>query len=606
MAETNNTLSQAVIEKIKNPANVAMGITGSPSTTLDVVIDITEQTKTDRTLGQMVYVCVEEDGRNVLVIGQIIEIETKNRWHEDLAFKGVIKRHGSLPHLSGAADNRIATISVQASYDLGKENPEGYILGTSPSTGVKVHKMNNEVMETLMTVHQNSVTYIGKVYGTEVDLPFWFKHFDKDYSEKNEEQQIIYEERGARDAYHIGIFGKTGSGKTVTAAMTLLGYAKNKKNLSILVLDPQAQFSLDRDLLPSGASLKEEIRKTMNYDCYKILEDIYLPGDDTELFADLLFSNGFIRQAFRLYNEEKMELAAEAISSYFDGRLENPNFSLGNITDATDLLRQMLTRFITPNTQEQRDGFSRYIMDIYGTRDSRNRLVRKLGDVLNSLNRDVALQTKWRRTLELFSETKADGDRKIPIEDIVRRVVDENGNFIILDISPQQGDIENENLQARFVTLIEKAIVEAGADAYANGRKGNALIVMDEAHRFISTDSTDDRIKELTKEIVDSVRTTRKYGIGYMFITQTIESLNDEIIRQMRIFGFGYGLTSGQELRKVSEVVNNPAAIQLYKSFIDPSSNGKFPFMFFGPISPLSFTGSPLFIEMYKDFSNFK
>lgn len=225
MADTQNTLSQTVLEKIKNPANVAMGITGSPSTTLDVVIDITEQTKTDRTLGQMVYVCVEEDGRNVLVIGQIIEIQTKNRWHEDPAFKGVIKRHGSLPHLSGAADNRIATISVQASYDLGKENPEGYILGTSPSTGVKVHKMNNAVMGTLMTVHKSSVTYIGKVYGTEVDLPFWFKHFDKDYSEKNEQQEILYEERGARDAYHIGVFGKTGSGKTVTAAMMLLGYA---------------------------------------------------------------------------------------------------------------------------------------------------------------------------------------------------------------------------------------------------------------------------------------------------------------------------------------------------------------------------------------------
>lgn len=376
--------------------------------------------------------------------------------------------------------------------------------------------------------------------------------------------------------------------------------------MSILVLDPQAQFSLDRDLLPTGASFKTEIRKTMQYDCYKILEDIFLPGDDTELFADLLFSNGFIRQAFRLYNEEKMELAAEAISSYFDGRLENPTFSLGNVADSTDLLRQMLTRFITPNAQEQRDGFSRYVMDIYGTRDSRNRLVRKLTDVLGSIDRDAVLRTKWSRTLELFSEFKANRSRKIPIENIVNRVVGQNGNFIVLDISPQQGDVENENLQARFVTLIEKAIVEAGAAAYARGNKGNALIVMDEAHRFISTDSVDDRIRELTKEIVDSVRTTRKYGIGYMFITQTIESLNEEIIRQMRIFGFGYGLTSGQELRKVGEVVNNPSAIQLYKSFIDPSSNGKFPFMFFGPISPLSFTGSPLFIEMYKDFEKFK
>ncbi len=74
----------------------------------------------------------------------------------------------------------------------------------------------------------------------------------------------------------------------------------------------------------------------------------------------------------------------------------------------------------------------------------------------------------------------------------------------------------------------------------------------------------------------------------------------------MRIFGFGYGLTSGQELRRISDIVNNESAIQLYRSFIDPSSNNKFPFMFFGPISPLSFTGSPLFIGVYTDFSKFK
>jgi hypothetical protein len=600
MADTPNTLSQSVLEKIKNPENVAMGITGSPSTTLDVVIDITEQTKTDRTLGQMVYVCVEEDGRNVLVIGQIIEIETKNRWHEDPAFKGVIKRHGSLPHLSGAADNRIATISVQASYDLGKENPEGYILGTSPSTGVKVHKMNNEVMETLMTVHRNSVTYIGKVYGTDVDLPFWFKHFDNT-DEKNKEY-------GAKDAYHIGVFGKTGSGKSVTASMILLGYAKNKNNISILVLDPQAQFYLDdKNLLPSGKSLSEEIQKTMKYEKYKILDDICLPEEDTELFADLLLNNDFIRQAFRLFTVEKMELAAEAIARYIEGRISHTStFKLNSITDKKALLTEMLTRFVTPKGDKEEKEFSSYIMDIYSPKEYRNKLVRRIKYLLENIDSEKNLVSKWNSTLDLFSSKKEDGTDKSPINQIVSKIVEENGNFIVLDISQSKGDIENENLQARFVTLIEGAIVDLGAKYYALGKKANCLVVMDEAHRFISTDSNDEKIQELTKEIVGSVSTTRKYGIGYMFITQTIESLDEEIIRQMRIFGFGYGLTSGQELRKVSEVVNNPAAIQLYKSFIDPSSNGKFPFMFFGPISPLSFTGSPLFIEMYKDFSSFK
>ncbi len=593
------TFSQEILERIKNSGNAAMGITGSPSNTLEVVIDITEVTKTDRALGQMVYVSLEEDGRNVLVIGQIIEIETKNRWHEDPSFKGVIKRHGSLPHLSGAADNRIASISVQACYDLGQSDPKGYILGTSPSTGIKVFKMDNHVMAALMKVHDKAVTYIGKVYGTEVNLPFWFKHFDKD--------DLNNHEYGAKDAYHIGIFGKTGSGKTVTASLALLGYVKNKNNISVLVLDPQGQFYLDQDLLPSGGSLATEIKKGMKYKKYKILEDIYLPGDNTELFANLLLNNGFIKQVFKLYTLEIEERAAQAVVGYLDGRFNKGSFSLSTISDPIELLKQMLKRFIALNDkQEKEDEYSKYIMDIYGTANTRQRLARRINNLLESIDNEIDLRNKWSATLQLFSEKKSNGSEKIPIKQIVQEIVEENGNFIILDISPKEGEIENENLQARFVTLIESAIVEAGANFYAKRKKANALIVMDEAHRFISTDTKDEKIKELTKEIVDSVRTTRKYGIGYMFITQTIESLSEEIIRQMRIFGFGYGLTSGQELKKVSEVVNNNAAIKLYKSFIDPSSNGKFPFMFFGPISPLSFTGSPLFIEVYNDLKNFR
>ena len=65
---------------------MTIGITSSPSTTIDIVIDITEARKTERALGQMVYVIVNEDGKNVLVIGQIIDVETKNRWHEDPSF----------------------------------------------------------------------------------------------------------------------------------------------------------------------------------------------------------------------------------------------------------------------------------------------------------------------------------------------------------------------------------------------------------------------------------------------------------------------------------------------------------------------------------------
>lgn len=592
--------SKEIIRVITEQTSV-MGITGSPSTTLDIEIDITEEKKTERALGQMVFVVLNEDGRDVLVIGQIISVETKNRWHEDPSFKGVIKRHGKLPHLSGTADNRVATISVQACYALDKNEPESHILGTSPSTGESIKKMNNDVMRSLMKSNENHITYMGKVYGTDVDLPFWFKHFDK----TNEG------ELGAKDAYHIGVFGKTGSGKTVTAAYMLLGYAKNKKNISTLVLDPQGQFTLDSELLPQNASFKEKIEGFgVKYETYNMIEDVCLPGDKYELFGELLVNNGFIHKAFYpIYTEDKIESVKQGIVDYLIGRSNFKGFSLNNIFNRSgsitkkELLKEMLENF--SKAEEEKDKFSKFVINVYGTRDTRNRLVGRINQILEHFESETEMIEKWETALNLFSAKKEDGSSKVKVEDVVNKIVKENGNFIVFDLSPKKGDIENENLQALFVKIIEEKIVYAGSQLYAEGKKANCLIVMDEAHRFISKESPDQRIKDLTNEIVGSVRTTRKYGIGYMFITQTIESLDNEIVNQMRIFSFGYGLTSGSELRKVSEVINNKSAIQLYKSFIDPSSNNKFPFMFFGPISPLSFTGSPLFMEVYGDVSMF-
>jgi hypothetical protein len=90
-----------------------------------------------------------------------------------------------------------------------------------------------------------------------------------------------------------------------------------------------------------------------------------------------------------------------------------------------------------------------------------------------------------------------------------------------------------------------------------------------------------------------------------MVITQTWASLHREIIGQLRLNAFGFGLTMGSELSQLEEIVGDPEALSLYKSFVDPQSNRQFPFMFTGPASPLSFTGMPLFVQMFTKFEEF-
>ena len=592
-----NQPAESLYDLIKEISSSTIGVVSSPSTTLEIALDISKESENRRVLGQMVFVPLEEDGQNILSLGQIVEVETKNRWHEEPSFKGVIKHYGKLPHLSGEADNRLARISIQSSFVITSQKPAVYLLGMSPSTGIKVQIVNDELMDLLVECHGEAITCLGRVYGTDVHLPMWFKHFGKD--ERNPAW-------GAKDAYHIGVFGKTGSGKSVTSALMLLAYAKNKEHMNILILDPQGQFYNDRDLLPNNdGKLHEEAEKLgLEVAKYKLISDVSLPEDEegVQIFGELLLNNGFIREAFGpFYTDDIIGRMKESVVSYIESCMnKSQNFRLSK-SDPKKILLQMTKRFI------RKDGgkFSKYIERVYQQPHRQQELFERIEQVYNELEseRPGPYLKKWKQAFEMFSSQH----RKITIPKICETITgEEPGNLIILDLSPSEGQIENENLQALFLHLIEKRIVETGGNLYAQGKNANCLIVLDEAHRFISRNSPDKRVKKLTEEMVGAVRTTRKYGIGHMFITQSLESLDDEIINQMRIFAFGHGLTIGSELRKIKEIINNEAAVNLYKSFIDPSNSGKFPFMFFGPVSPFSATGSPLFVEIYTEYQDYR
>ena len=259
--------------------------------------------------------------------------------------------------------------------------------------------------------------------------------------------------------------------------------------------------------------------------------------------------------------------------------------------------------------------YSRYATMVYSQKARIDQMIEHISSILiDDPSCDEMFTKHWQPIVEYFAQNKSDGTAKQSVRSVIEKVANEGnkGNFIILNISGEKKKLGSENIKAMFVRIIENEIKTIGEDLYTDGKKVNCLVVMDEAHRYISNGSSDPQIAELTTEIVDSVRTTRKYGIGYMFITQTIESLDKEILQQIRIFSFGYGLTVGTEIKTISNLLNNESALQLYKSFIDPSSSHtkpelrRYPFMFFGSVSPLSFTGAPLFIEVYNNPSDFR
>ncbi len=568
---------------------IPIGVVGSPSDTNQITIDILESAENSRIRGQMVYLVLPHEGQQMAVLGQISRVETKNRWHEDMAFRGIIKRQGELQNLSGRADVRTATISVQAAFmisenDKGEEFSSEDMLGTSPSTGKAVYAVRDEVLSILLEKHQKEIVYLGRVFGTQVKMPQHLRHFGKGAG-------------GVGEAYHIGVFGKTGSGKSGLAAYLLLCYARQRE-MGVLFIDPQGQFSsgwglpfdLHRALFAQGRDVK----------VYKMATGLRL-GDNALQFCELLAKAKFY-QFLGIKNADNAEIAVEVLYNHVRKALS----AAGAKLDAApgNLLRDTLTLWIADEKSLER---------IYTGKERREQLAERLRQILTDAEEFTDCQKRWTTALDMFQKIDSKGNERTPLSQVVASMIrtaeTDTQPFIFLDISGEGTEFKDDDeIKALLLKEIASTLNREGGEAFAQGKQLNCLVALDEAHRFVrnftrSSDTTE--MSKLTTEFVDAVRTTRKYGLGYLFITQTLASLHREIIGQLRLCAFGYGLTMGSELANLNELVGDPEALSLYRSFVDPQSRKQYPFMFTGPASPLSFTGSPIFVEMFTSYDDF-
>lgn len=571
-----------------------VGVVGSPSDTTEITIDILESAEASRIRGQMVYLVLPHDDRRIAILGQISRVETQNRWHEDMAFRGIIKRQGSLPHLSGRADVRTATLTVQAAFTVdvsetdGEEFCQEDMLGTSPGTGAKVYLVRDEVLTALLEKHKAELVYLGNVFGTGVKMPFTLRHFGKGAG-------------GAGEAYHIGVFGKTGSGKSGLAAYLLLAYARHRQ-MGLLFIDPQGQFSSDKDLpFPLHRAMRAQGRQVQ---VYKLATQVRL-REDASAFAELLRKAGFYR-FLGVRNPDNQEMAVEVVYACVRKALTEVKAKID--AAPTDLLRRVLQAWVDDPKALER---------IYTGKERREQLADRLRGVLADPEEYAEVEKHWRTALDLFQQVDSQGNQRTPLWNVVNSVISGGTGgeadaqpIVFLDISGEGTAFkDDEEIKAMLLKEIANALNVLGGDAFQQGRRLNCLVALDEAHRYVRAYTRGDDASEmaqLTKKFVDAVRTTRKYGLGYMFITQTLASLHREIIGQLRLCAFGYGLTMGSELAQLEELVGDKEALSLYKSFVDPQSRREFPFMFTGPASPLSFTGMPLFVQMFTKFADFK
>ncbi len=209
-----------------------LGVVGSPSSTAQLALDILGSAVTRKLVGELALFRFLQDTSAHYALGQITEIQLRNIWHEDPTMRSLIRQRGRVDAVSERQDTHLGQMIISAVFrEAGSAGYEPSILGTVPSTGTPIHLVTDLVLDELLRPYRKQIFYLGHVYGSKPKLPLWFKHFDKGPD-------------GAGEAYHLGIFGKTGSGKSVLAKMILLAYARYPK-MALLVIDPQGEFARD-------------------------------------------------------------------------------------------------------------------------------------------------------------------------------------------------------------------------------------------------------------------------------------------------------------------------------------------------------------------------
>ena len=554
-----------------------IGVIGSPSSTGQLTTDILGTAVNKCLVGSLSVFNFSQDSCDHYALGQITEIVMQNIWSQDPTIRGLIRQKGRIDPITERQDTHLARMTVSSVFARRSVAIEQSMLGTVPSTGTSIKILNEDIMHSLLANYSRQLFYLGMAYGNNIRMPMWFKHFGRDGE-------------GAGEAYHIGVFGKTGSGKSVLAKMIMTAYSRHKQ-MAIFVLDPQGEFAKD---LRENSALKSVLQSKLSrsvkvYD----LHSLVLTGDD--LFKRILINSGFLN-SLGIYLETNRMQAANEIEAILKAKGVHANLG-PEIPPFSAFTRQAFDRVWGALQTDH------VLSRIYTMSDLRQRVRTSI----EGADQDEYYHM-WVRIANLF---RFEGKEKTKIKDLVAKIHDKDRDkqdIVVIDLSERnipEDILWNDMMKLVLIGEFLAKITQKAEEVFKKDELLNCLVIIDEAHRLAPKDKTENEDLERVKGIlVDAVRTTRKFGLGWLFISQTLSSLSRDILDQIRIYVFGFGLGWGIERLALQEIIGGQReAMKLYQLFRDPQSSltkVEYPFMTVGPISPLSFSGTPLFFTAMK------
>ena len=551
-----------------------IGVVGSPSSTSQMRLDIVASAVEKSLVGSIVFLEYTQDDGDAYAIGQITGVALKNTFAEDQTMKNITKLRGEIPSITGQQDTYAAEMMVSAVF---KEEGGGLsqgTFGTVPPTGTAIRMINQGMMERMVERHADRVVHVGRVFGSDVLLPSWFRHFGESAG-------------GLGDAMHIGIFGKTGSGKSVLGKMIMLSYMKHP-TMSLLVLDPQGEFSKIGD----DGSVRDFVGSLgKSVDTYDLSQLILLP--DWDLFKEILIVSQFLKRLGIRADDNQRDAADQIVKMLRRPKVQALDDTVGEIRLGRTHERVAFDR-VWRNLRDPK-----YLDHIYTPNTA---AYRRVQDTMEDANVEE-FYAAWQSVARLFGREGGDAHE---IGKLLDAIGNRDGSVTVVNLSETDaptGMFWNEGVQKVVINQILSKLVAIAQTKFVEGGNLNTMVVLDEAHRLAPRNVAygDEDSARLRSTLLDAIRTTRKFGLGWMFISQTLASLDKELLQQLRMYFFGYGLAWGAELVSLKEQIGgNNSVLELYRQFHDPASSlesKKYSFMSVGPSSPLAFSDMPLFFN---------
>ncbi|NJP07640.1 MAG: ATP-binding protein, partial [Chloroflexaceae bacterium] len=418
---------------------------------------------------------------------------------------------------------------------------------------------------------EHGIFYAGQSPGDGLPVPLTLRHFGGT------------EQGGFGEAVMMGIFGQTRSGKSILAAQLLAGFAAHP-SMGLLVLDPQGEFGRDR-FAAGDHRVDFSIRRllgelhTPRTITVTSTDDVALEG--CEAFTEMLRRAGFFEElGFKGANKERE--ASERMAALL-GDLNDEGGRRRPIRD----LRAGDLRLLVKD-------LSRFADVIYASRPGTTPGEgQRALDVMARFELDHArLSRIWLKTLESFRTDMG----RVPLSQLIGQVLQERA-VVVLSFAQEHGnDAVPYFLLNEILTRLRHVIHRS----FQSGAGSNALVVLDEAHLFAGEHASEcaDGVRTRTL-LAQSVRMTGKYGVGWMFVTQTLHDFDKTILRQLQVKVFGQGFKIGAD-REFVEMELGREGFARYCSLPDPKRTGRYTFMITGPIVALGSLGTPLVLQSFR------